>query len=1296
MKVTAEVKFSSVKNCLGHVSPKLLSTINQQKSDNEIIVAKIESTNGNCYFSLVPFIGEGSPNELRINGLYANKLAMKNGSSLLLESIQNVPVCVSAWIEPLTPDDWEILELHANEVEMHLLDQLRIVWPGQVFPLWVDKNVCIYMRVVKTEPTAECTTLMHLSELIIEPKVKSTLPKIPAQAKSKTLAKLPQVTAQTNDSVPKETVNCQNKDTGGFLIRLKIFCRLYDAVKFIVMFVWKQLLPNLYAHLKSLIFPNENNDLPIEYTSGKLNIKDLRNQMDSLPHNFDIVMRVEPLDQIDPTVSTSFIYNQANTVFLHLSDTHPDKNAVLYLVLLTKLMSPKEKLEVETKNAQQKGKVPEQIEDMKTDAANPTCVVRMYVHPQSNFAMSCDISTLHHLKVPHCLRKQMKIGNCSKVRLTKLNSLPLLCDDVNTLELEIIECSKDIAQSDIKNITHWFRQWIDSVCDVDNPLPISVGTILYFPTFSFPKGEQEVRNDLEVVISAITTKTQDKHNNKSTYLLSPDDLQKIKLNFAVAKSQNVTSDVDPVVPVESFLLHCNGMETHVADLSHCLELAMKSRPIAATLTSNMSHLSAILVTGCKGTGKSTLCNAALRKFGTDTSIYAYTAVINCSKLSGKKPENIRRKLDGIVSELLWKQPSILLLDDLDHLTPKSSDEDKTPDAMYSMHVACLIKRSIKGLFCSAKSKPTKVAVLVTSRSKASLHPLLTCVTEHLFMKHIHISLPNKVQRNKMLSSIVETSTDFGCPSNLDVIVEKTEGFAPSDLVKVVKRSCHLAEAKLSDRSSQAFEKALTVDVLVESLHNFVPASLQNARLHKPSPLTWENVGGLHSVKQSLMEQLVWPLKYQHIFEQVGFQAQTGILLFGPPGCGKTLVAGVVANECGLNFISVKGPELLSKYIGASEAAVRELFSRARAAAPCVLFFDEFDSLAPPRGHDSTGVTDRVVNQLLTHLDGVEPLVGVTVMAASSRPDLLDQALLRPGRLDNLLYFPLPTVAERLEILKSLSAQLPLHHDIDLGQLSKLCDNFSGADLKALLYNAQLEAVHEVCQDNENDFTSSEGSLRAEFQLYSSVSESTTISSSSAVGLELEEITQFNGLVAPLQLEQDPLSLPLSNESVADLKQTAVQLIESIQEVNMNPSHSQLQYDIEDYQICFDETLCPGAAGTKGPKAKSQGQNANDIAYYPSLHSGRCDDVPADITKSVQTVCNTFGNAGTDRPLDNSTPTLVITQQHIHTALSSTRPSLTPIERNKLDRLYAGFIRSRDKSSFNKPEYYQGKQRATLS
>lgn len=305
------------------------------------------------------------------------------------------------------------------------------------------------------------------------------------------------------------------------------------------------------------------------------------------------------------------------------------------------------------------------------------------------------------------------------------------------------------------------------------------------------------------------------------------------------------------------------------------------------------------------------------------------------------------------------------------------------------------------------------------------------------------------------------------------IATETEGYLAADLKALIERAVHEGAVRSIrqrihgsnndvdsgvDVETPPHPFTLTQEDFQKAQEGFVPSSLRGVKLQS-SGVNWADIGGLNETRKTLLETLEWPTKYASIFANCPLRLRSGLLLFGYPGCGKTLLASAVAKECGLNFISVKGPEILNKYIGASEKSVRDLFERAQAARPCVLFFDEFDSIAPRRGHDSTGVTDRVVNQMLTQMDGAEGLDGVYVLAATSRPDLIDPALLRPGRLDKALLCGMPDVQERLEILQALARKMTLADNVDLEYYAERTEGLSGADLQAFLYNAHLESIH---------------------------------------------------------------------------------------------------------------------------------------------------------------------------------------------------------------------------------------------
>ncbi|XP_042036119.1 peroxisome biogenesis protein 1-like isoform X2 [Salvia splendens] len=362
-----------------------------------------------------------------------------------------------------------------------------------------------------------------------------------------------------------------------------------------------------------------------------------------------------------------------------------------------------------------------------------------------------------------------------------------------------------------------------------------------------------------------------------------------------------------------------------------------------------------------------------------------------------------------------------------------------------------------------------IAFIATVQSLTNFPQSLSCSGRFDF--HINLPAPAAAERSAILKHEMEKRSLQCSDDLLSDIASKCDGYDAYDLEILVDRSVHAAIGRSlsADLGSKENRKPTLIrDDFQQAVENFLPVAMRD--ITKPATeggrSGWEDVGGLNDIRNAIKEMIELPSKYPNIFAQAPLRLRSNVLLYGPPGCGKTHIVGAAAAACSLRFISVKGPELLNKYIGASEQAVRDIFSKAAAAAPCLLFFDEFDSIAPKRGHDNTGVTDRVVNQFLTELDGVEVLTGVFVFAATSRPDLLDAALLRPGRLDRLLFCDFPSHQERLEILKVLSRKLPMDGDVDLEHVAQMTEGFSGADLQALLSDTQLEAVHEVLDNND--------------------------------------------------------------------------------------------------------------------------------------------------------------------------------------------------------------------------------------
>ncbi|KAG9051589.1 Peroxisome biosynthesis protein pex1 [Tulasnella sp. UAMH 9824] len=439
-----------------------------------------------------------------------------------------------------------------------------------------------------------------------------------------------------------------------------------------------------------------------------------------------------------------------------------------------------------------------------------------------------------------------------------------------------------------------------------------------------------------------------------------------------------------------------------------------------------SRMPALLVCGAAGSGRTSVAKEIARRLEADPAVYAHTVYLDLSKNSEDRVATMRNNFKTWLSVATWHRPTILVLDNLDRAVgPEVEHADSTRTKQ--------IAEVFVSVFAPSRA-PAGVAILATCQSQSTLHPLLS--SSHLFSSRLVLKAPNKDARRDILGRLIEDklassdmSQDPDNPINFTSLATQTDGYSATDLRDLVGRAIHQAVVRSS--RDKVKRPILVMEDFSAAQVNFTPLSLRDVKLQK-SEVQW-------------------------------------LLLYGFPGCGKTLLASAVAKECGLNFISVKGPELLNKYIGASEKSVRDIFERATAAKPCVLFFDEFDSIAPKRGHDSTGVTDRVVNQMLTQMDGAEGLEGVYVLAATSRPDLIDPALLRPGRLDKSLLCNMPEEEERFEILQALSRKIAISDSVSLRALAQETEGYSGADLQAIMYNAHLEVVHEaVAADNQKD------------------------------------------------------------------------------------------------------------------------------------------------------------------------------------------------------------------------------------
>jgi len=527
---------------------------------------------------------------------------------------------------------------------------------------------------------------------------------------------------------------------------------------------------------------------------------------------------------------------------------------------------------------------------------------------------------------------------------------------------------------------------------------------------------------------------------------SPDIPVYVSENTKIIIAADIAGQLDEI---EIRYEDIGGLDKEIEKIREMVELPLRYPKLFKHL--GIDPPKGVLLFGPPGCGKTLLAKAVANE--SEASFFA----INGPEITSKYYGESEAKLREIFRKAEENAPSIIFIDELDSIAPRR--EEVSGEA--EKRVVAQLLTLMDGL----KSRGQVIVIGATNRIDA-VDPALR--RPGRFDREIEIRIPDEKGRYEIFK--IHTR---GMPLSEDVDLYKlaniTHGYTGADIqaicreaaMKALKRYLPMIEeyADTGEVPSEILSKmVVTMRDFMDAYKEIVPTAMREVDISIPR-ITWDDIGGLDDVKRLLRENIEWPLKNPDKFKRFGIDPPKGILLYGPPGTGKTLLAQAIANETNMNFIVVKGPELLSKWVGESEKGIRRVFKRAREVAPSIIFFDEIEALIPMRGMDlSSGVTNRVISQFLTEFDGITRLEDVIVIGATNRPDMVDKALLRPGRMDLLIYVPPPDSEDRYNILKIHVRNIPLDREVDLNKIANITEYYTGADLKALVREAAMNAL----------------------------------------------------------------------------------------------------------------------------------------------------------------------------------------------------------------------------------------------
>ncbi|XP_058066718.1 peroxisomal ATPase PEX1 [Anopheles bellator] len=1041
------------------------------------------------YVSWAPYGGSGGlqENHIGLNALVAAAMGLREGDTVMVamiidvRSLKRVEVCAA------TEKDWEMLELSSSRIQSMLLDQTRIVTKGQNLIVWVNDSITIKIRIKFTMPTLPFGRLENDTELIVEPFKKlpglgkQLLPETPKLARSNTNLNIAELVRQRNMERKKSREIIAALENGftpaSPPVRTEPVASAPNSAKNRPMTWHKNNAESNKENGHGLAggLPSTAGSLKRSSTEGKSTpsagaLAALSAQTAVRNSMFENDLE-RHLNRLQTSKSMANIFAAGSDPPSPVSELRPltaastpakgERNKAQHLDELIDTLSASVARVHEfrvIRGTWNSRRCSVQLCDIFTTKANIpatmdiNCPCLLTTNDSREYYVNVRMAPDEErfprnayptVEINDRLMEQLEINHGEKITLKRVQNALNIVD-----QIELLPIAK-VAPRIEEDIVEKFKQFVLYNSKI-HPVLLNQEQLFKLPEYYLTVRLQPASLRYCLLNSTILRQGKITCNGEVKPIAGApgEDDKDNKNKAAVTKPSTGAGDAGKLVKFEKF-------ESIILESVDRLRFAL-----CLDDRNKVPQICNMLVAGSTQSGRKTICQNILNRLA-EVPFYCFWTVFDCAKHKGRKPDSIQKDLRQALYLCMFHSPAVIFMDGLDVLTHHPGEQN-TPDAEYHNKVSDVIRRQIEEF-----TSNNPIAVIATIAGTSNLNRRLYASRGyHLFQRHVKLPNLDKADREHALKSLfLQRHCKLDRRIDWKRLANQTEGYAIGSLVQLVDRAVFYA---YKQDSQFPFVTEDMVGSALGVTNAYCLAGIENHKCGTAAGdvdddedgIEGDKIAGLDGAIEVFQEVLMWPTRFPKIFEASPLRNQAGILLYGPPGTGKTYLVSRLARTWNLRMISVKGPELLAKYIGQSEENVRNLFDRARSARPCVLFFDEFDSLAPRRGHDSTGVTDRVVNQLLTELDGVEGLQGVTVIGATSRPELLDPALLRSGRIDRLVECPLPGVNARLEIFHHHSKSLTLAADVDLRMFAVKSEYYTGADIRSILTTANMLAVQE--------------------------------------------------------------------------------------------------------------------------------------------------------------------------------------------------------------------------------------------